>query len=669
MTNVEHLTSIPTLADLALKYGTICKDQHSHLLKLFADKSKQTGFADLLRDEGMVTQYQLELLMLIREYHIVRKSGEEFGAIAIEKGLATSLDINQALDLQQKEFKKSRRKKLIGDILVETRIITSKQKDLILNEQELFSKQYQATFYKAESAKENELKSRAGTRNRGIKIVVSSDHMTAWVQKLIPEKKTISLDQVKNSIMQSGIVNGVYPDSFIQCFLDSGVEKFPIARVDCYNMLKRKSCLDLYINGDNRKPLEKKKGEILTKQADTIIKIQAENLFGQNINAVAENDFTVRCGVNTRLSRDELKIVAVKSGIPSISASRKVYIHPVVHILEDADQRYGPIESYANVSVSGTITGAYPITAGKIRANEIRGAHIKAIGDVHAEVGITETVIHAQGDVHAKYLHNCRIETFRNVYIKNEIIDSHIRCGGKLDSPKCTVIASRIYAKAGVILSGAGSKRSVPNTIVAGCEHHAIGLVQTILDQMDSILRQLEELKEEKCNQESKAQKLFKKMIELKTFHDKAKKKKQVLLAELKENKKSLDQNTLGNIQKLILGYDKRMNSSLANLKTMNASKKEHDTNAEKLSEKISTFSIEVEKNILSHEKTLFAYLEKSKEAMGIPVIKIKGKAYAGTRFGGVYQTLTLEDDKNFFKVEELWPQGELPELKLTLGD
>ena len=50
--------------------------------------------------------------------------GEEFGKIAIEKGLATTEDINQALELQRKVFKKSRHKILIGYILVETRILT-----------------------------------------------------------------------------------------------------------------------------------------------------------------------------------------------------------------------------------------------------------------------------------------------------------------------------------------------------------------------------------------------------------------------------------------------------------------------------------------------------------------------------------------------------------------
>ena len=119
----------------------------------------------------------------------------------------------------------------------------------------------------------------------------------------------------------------------------------------------------------------------------------------------------------------------------------------------------------------------------------------------------------------------------------------------------------------------------------------------------------------------------------------------------------------MGNIQKLILTYDKRMSSSLVTLKTMNASKKEHDACVVELKKKISMFAAQAEKDILSHEKTLFAYLEKSKEKIGVPVIEIKGKAYAMTNLGGVYQIFSLTDEKEDFKVKELWHQEKSPEL------
>lgn len=664
----EVVDNIPTLPDLALKYGTISKDQHDYLIKLFTFKKERVDYEALLRDEGMATPYQLGLLKLIQEYQIIRKSGEEFGKIAIGKGLATDVDINQALKMQKKEFKKSRQKKLIGDILVETRILTTKQKDLILKEQALFTKHDYGLSREKNKPSEiaEEGRGQSPVKQFEISIIVSSDSMTAWLERGAPDETAITLEQIKNAVMADGIVNGVYPDPFIQCFLDAGVDKFPVARVERYDFLMPQNRFFVYIIGENGKPLEKKQGEVLIEQADASLKTQIKNVYGESVPPAAGNDFPVRCGGNTRWSRDKLKILAAKPGRPSFSAAQKVFVHPVVHVLEDADYRYGPIDPYADLSVSGTITGAYPVTTGKLSAGEIRGANIDAIGDIHIRVGITDATIRAEGDLHVRYVHNSIIETFGNVYVENEIIDAQIRCGGKFESPKCRVISSRIYAKGGVVLSGVGSERSKPSTIVAGGEHLAIARSVTILDKMNDIYSKLEILKEEKQDRAFQAEKIFQKMIELKTFHDKAKKKKDALLSEHDKKKGHINKKILTNIQKLILSYDRQMNSSLASLKTMNDSKKEHDTFVEELENKIAVFTTQVEKEILSHEKTLFAYLEKAKEKIGDANIDVKGKAYAGTVLGGVYQSLSISDDKSGFKVKEVLGQGPLPELQFT---
>ncbi|MDD9302157.1 MAG: hypothetical protein HUK40_07355 [Desulfobacter sp.] len=77
--------------------------------------------------QKMATQYQLGLLRLIQEYHLIRWKGEEFGKIAVKQGFATPGDIQKALEIQKKNFKASRLKKLIGDTLVENQVITARQ--------------------------------------------------------------------------------------------------------------------------------------------------------------------------------------------------------------------------------------------------------------------------------------------------------------------------------------------------------------------------------------------------------------------------------------------------------------------------------------------------------------------------------------------------------------
>lgn len=135
---MEREKQILSLPELARQYGTITAEQFKQINQLYSRKQQQedsVDWAELMLKQRFATIYQVGLLKLIQEYMILKKRGEEFGKIAIEKGFATSEDVNKALEFQKKEFKRAKIKKLIGDILVESRVITVKQKNTILKEQ------------------------------------------------------------------------------------------------------------------------------------------------------------------------------------------------------------------------------------------------------------------------------------------------------------------------------------------------------------------------------------------------------------------------------------------------------------------------------------------------------------------------------------------------------
>ncbi len=685
---MDHFENIPSLADLALEYGTITQDQHAYLVDLIHSKNKensQTTYEELLLDEKIVTRYQIELLKLIQDYHIIRQSGEAFGKRAVEKGFANADDITHALKIQKRAFKKSRNRKLIGDILVETHVITLKQKGAVLDEQAFIARRSREICKDkrpGEKSDTSDIKKpngsfsterqglqkdeTAGEKTEKLSISVSPDKMCAWIDVGNTEKEENSFIQVKDLISALGLVNGVYPDSIIQCFLEAGYSKFPIACVDCSDKLQKLNGYISYIDGAEAKPAEIRKGQILTEQTNTGLGVRAENVYGQAVYSASVYDFIVQCGGNTRFSKDGLKIKAKKTGVPSVSVDRKVYIHPVINVLEDADFRYGPVEPYANLSVSGTITGAYPIMAGSVKANEIRGGRLEAIGDLFSEVGITDATIRVQGDVHARYVHNSRIEAFGSVYIENEIIDSQIKCSGKLDCPRCRVISSEIYAKKGVVLAGAGSQRTASCSILAGGAHHVVGLAGAILDEIDGIMAGIESLKNDRQDLEFKAEKIFQKMIELKKFHDNAKAKKNRLSSEFEKNKDLPDKAILAKTQKLITAYDKRMNSSLGHLKALNDTKKEQDIAIKALDSKIVLSTEKAKKEIFLLERQLFAYIEAGRQDDGLPLIQIKGTVSSGTRLGGIFNQISISEEKKSIQAEERSDQEENLAIKIS---
>lgn len=735
---LEQLNEIPSLHGLALQYGTITNEQFTHIQNLSSLKEKEGGaidFGKLLLSHKFATGYQVGLLTLIRDYLIIKKRGEEFGQIAIEKGFASQEDVDKALEHQKKEFKRARIKKLIGDILVESRVLTVKQKNTILKEQTFLDSQadkifdsdqsnetdtsaeklndeklnlsdYEKQFLKirvldqefaasviekglaskrkieiAQKVQETEFKKKNKIQILGnimvelnhlteeqknlvlkeqerienidqvatgsaIHVSISQDQMEAVV-KIKKDVKNINLKELKQALESRGIQYGIYPDAILQCNLDMGNTEFIVAKQDFSLELIKTRKAEYLFNNIQIDSEAKKKGATLAELrilGDTYLK---KDLFGKNIKQTNGHNLTFRCASGTRLSKDKAKAFAGKTGFPSLSIERKLYIHPTINVLEDADLRYGQLEAFANLNISGVLTGAYPVTAGNIIAREIRGARIEAIGSINSEIGITDATISAQGDIHARYLHNCRIETFGNIYIENEIIDSQIFCSGKIDSKKCRVITSTLYGKKGIELAGVGNSRTMSCLIGAGTEHHILEKVKQINLEIRDISIQLDELKENLDEKDHQVNKIFQKMIELKIFHDRSKLKKEKLSTEFKKKKEEYKKENLKNIVSLINNFKKRISSSLSTLKKLNETKKKHEKEKVLLEKKIKNLKPKIKKEISELQVDMFSFFEWTRKQDNLSQIKIHGKVFPGTILKGIFSSFEVTSEKN----------------------
>lgn len=751
---MPHTEDIPTLASLALQYGTLDQDQYRHLTALHALREKEKNpidYGELLLAQKFATRYQIGLLKLIQEYHIIKKRGEEFGRIAIEKGFATKIDVQKALSFQKEEFKRARVRKLIGDILVESRVITAKQKNYILKEQLLLEQQaekiysakqknelpletknkkevsqsleedselsdYEKKFLRIkvldrefaasltekglaterevaiaqrvqeeEFEKKNTLKvlgdvmvsmafiteeqkniilmdqnrsvgtaTESEVKEPNIQVIISPDKMMAGIKIGTNYLSETTVPDIKNLLKSHGITNGIYSDALLQSQLNLGNLNFAVARSDFSSKLITAKKFIFHLETNLTERGEKRKGDTLVEQDLSPNTLVVKDVFGKESHQDCGQKTVIRCGTGTRLSQDGASFLAAKTGIASLSIEGKLFVHPIIHVLEDADLRYGPLEPYANLSISGVLTGAYPITAGTIKAREIRGARIESIGTIRVDVGITDTIIRSQGDIHARYLHNCQIETFGNVYIKNEIFDSKITCSGKIDSPGCRIISSRLFAKRGVSLAGAGSEKTKPCTISSGGEHHLLEIGRSIYQEIDRLSSKLETLKGKKEEQKQLSKKIFQKMIELKIFHDRAKTKKKLLALEFKKNKDTFNKSKLKNIIKLISNFETRVEKSIASLKEMNKAKKTHDQTTAKLEDKINSLLPKTKAAISELEEKVFLFFEWARYQENITQIDISGKAYPGTMFSGIFSSLKIDSNMENFSLVEM---------------
>ncbi len=731
---------IPSLTSLALQYGTISEEQYRHIKSLQGLKKKNPRDpGTLLLAHQFATRYQIKLLGLIRDYLIIKKSGETFGRIAIEMGHAAPGDVKTALAAQREAFRKNRIK-MIGDILVDKGIMTPEQKNEILTEQralesatddildpppiaqepdsapptlsayekhflkvKVLDREFAATAVEKNYAtrrqirvarqlqedafkKDNQLKIlgdimvemgfmeaaqrdeilREQARQDGgetpsdqqdvpdIRVELPDHGMEARV--ILRKGASPGLDQIKSALADQGISTGIYPDALIQAHLDEELSTFPVAQMDFSPQLMTQIQSRLlwdHANVLDALPDVRQKGSPLVKESPLEAPYEKTTVRGEKCTLDRGKDVGYRCGSGTRRARSSMGIVADKTGIPHASIERKIHIHPTIHVLEDADLRYGPLEPYARITVSGVITGAYPVTAGDVRAREIRGAVIDAVGDVTTRLGISDATIRTQGRVKARYLHNCRIESFGSIVVEKEIFDSTLLTSGKIDAPQCRIINSTLHAKQGITLKGIGSEKTQPCIVGAGGEQHMVALFKKLNEKIDEVKETERRLEKKLALQKKMSQKVFQKMVELKIFHDRAKKKKKALVKEFQLKGKKIPEDKQKNILKLISNFETRMENSVRTLKRRNLQRKKLEAVQLKLKKKLEALAPEIQKQILSFEQDRIAFYEWARTKQGNPVIKIGDKAFQGNILKGVFSQLTLETDALSFRVEE----------------
>ncbi|MCG8565752.1 MAG: FapA family protein, partial [Desulfobacterales bacterium] len=677
---------------------------------------------------------QVELLRLIHDYLVIKKSGEEFGRIAVEKEYATPTEVKDALAVQRESFRKSRLKKMIGDILVTAAVISPDQKDEILTEQADLEREahrilapsptqgpdpaelsdYERRFLKIQVldrefaaralekgfatereiilaqrvqedafGKDNQLKLlgdimvsmgcleegqkntilQEQNRSHGpspspkadqpdLTLTPSEDAMEARVEIHAPDR--VDLARIKAEAKEKGISQGLYPDALLQAHLDAGLTDFPVACLDHSDTFMAQAGCQLKLASDAT--TETPKGTPLATQARHPVGYGKTDLTGSHQTRPPGKDTGFRCGGNTRAAREGIGIVASKTGIPHLSLERRIFVHPIIHILEDADLRYGPIEGHAHITVSGVLTGAYPITAGMIKAREIRGAVIEAQGDITTRLGISDATIRTQGRVTARYVHNCRIESLGDIHVEKEVLDSTLLTSGAMTSPGCRIINSRVHAKGGVDLKGVGSNKTRPCIVSAGTEHHMVALHRGLLKKMDGVRKKEREFQEKIDQQKKESQKMFQRMVELKIFHDRAKKKKERLAQEIKRSAKKISKDKQKNILKLISNFETRMEKSIHTLKQFNLKKKKYDAEKTKLEKKLNLLRPTLEKKILSLEQDRIAWFQWTRNQKSNPEIKIHGTAFQGNIFQGVFTDQALAADTHFFSAKETAP-------------
>lgn len=656
--------SIPSFASLALQYDMVSQEQLNEADR-FIEEKKVSGVPCSLEEallfNKIITQHQVNLLKVIRDFLIVRKKSEQFGSIAVNRGYATAQQIKYALVKQQQLFREKKIRKMVGDLLVEAGVLTVAQQQAVVKDQQAVTT----------GKGDNESSEEEISDNEKIEVTLLPDAMEAWVKVVADSNLSVSdtsgsniqapavpdrpvtLMAIKSALEKRGVVNGILSDAILQCHIDRK-DDFFLAAVGEYHCNHRPEYQFNFDKIVSETAIKKNRTIALLKSEK--VKITREDLFGRldesvltvgtplsvESTSIAALHPLFRCANGVSLSEDGTRVISEQSGYPALSIEKRLYIFPVVNILADADTHFGPIDSYASVNVAGILTGAYPVNAGQVRAREIRGAKVSSTGDISVEIGITSSHIRTQGSVRAKYIHNSRVEAFGDVVVEHEIVDSTVIISGECNTSCGRIIASKISAKMGIRAASVGSNITDPCYISAGREDHIVRHTLQITSQIANARKELDDLTEEKKMIDEKIKELFKKMVELKVAHDRAR-AESLELTEVNEKSALLTD-----------ALKKQMEEAVDALKRYNQQKKKLEHSLEKTEKSIIRIRPKVEQEIMELELDRRRFLKWAESKPAVPEISISGRLSEGTIIKGIFSSLAVNEDLiNIRLVEE----------------
>ncbi|OQY13739.1 MAG: hypothetical protein B6I31_00560 [Desulfobacteraceae bacterium 4572_19] len=613
---------------------------------------KEESGAIPVNDPNFLDENEAGITDLERQYRKTLNRDRSFIEIAISKGFTSQLEIDRALLKQEMEYTIRKLLRTINEILIEEKHITEKQCD------EVFEVLKQKINKKTDSSDV----SMEHLRDF-IKIVVSEDKLSAYIQIKKDIKDKVSVAFIKGLIDEKKITLGVIDKQKIADFIKNGLSALSTLKIA--QGIRPQTVNDISVdylfesNGvagkkTSGKPPSVIKGDTIAKLEQMIQGMPGKDIFGNMIAPPPLADASLMCGNGVRLANNKKTLIASISGTPCKTLDGKFNVFSKTIIHEDADVRTGPIKGKTNIYIAGTLTGAFPVSGGTLSANEIRGANAKLTGDVTIATGITDAVIVTQGNVSAKYILNSKISAFLDVTVENEIIDSTVLTSGKCKVEKSRILASDITAKKGVFAVGIGSNGTQACNITVGTEGH----IQSEINKIDTSIYKLRSKLDDKENKKS----------EFKALRDKINKKTKKLNAINSKAGKiltSLQKQTQNDKTKsLIEEVTAKKDETIVSLKKLGKEKKSVGKKIIKITKLIETISPGIQLAIVKLQKKKEVFLDWAKNKQGIPEIRVTGQVKKGTLFNGLNATVTIDEDCKNILSKEVKNQEEMVVIK-----
>jgi len=659
------------MGKLAVKYKFVDEEQIQEALSIqkqeLLDGNKKL-LGEILVSQGMMSQNQLDFLLSIQKVIETRKMDRKFGMIAVKNDFVTQEDIEHALMEQKKDYEKTKIVKMIGDILVESNVMTRDQCDAILKKQQRFE-EIDTTEPETSEMPDSP---RTSVNDAYLSLTVSEDKLNAILT--INKESTVSftVQDIQDYLEEKGIKYGIVDDEKISDYLENkeGFDtplkvaegKSPDTGSDAsikyyfdtdplkIGTVKDGGAIDFKDRGDIP---QVKKGDLLAEKIPAVEGAAGHDVYGRYLTVSKTKDTTLRKGKGTSISEDKLKIYAETDGVPEISAVGKVYVSPRLEISGGVGLKTGHVDFDGKIDVIGTIQSGYRVRGNSLKANEILKAEIEMDGDISVHGGIIGAKIKGGGNISAMYVHESDIEVLGDVLVEKEIIDSKINTSGVCIARSGPILSSRVSAKKGIQAIQIGSEISKPCSL-------GIGYDEKVKEDIDAI-KEIIPLKKQKQTEYNRRIKeienepgIIEKVIaDMAQVQDRTVVKRRKLSEEIEKLEDSGDKSQLEGAKAKLSELDIEIENRENKLESLFNKQDQITNEINDLTQKIEDSNTEIK----DLREKISEIVEWSTSEKGIPEVKVSDVIFADTTIRGIYSSLKLNQNQKNVLIKEDIPK------------
>ena len=663
--------SYSVIGKLAVKYKLVSDEQIQKALSI-REEGERAGqkllLGEVLVAQKMISQAQLDFLFSVQKMVETRKLDGKFGAIAIRKEFTTRDEINKALEEQNRVFKETKTIKLIGDILVESKVLTENQRDAVLKRQKRVEKVTSAE-QKSPDVPDSEEQVESDVE---FNLNVSEDKLNAFISIKREVSGPITIDNIKNFLQMKGIECGIVDDAQIAEYLkiiDNKKEALKIAEgkppepgkdahIKYYfetdplkvGAIKEGGAIDFKDRGDIP---HVKEGDLLVEKIPVVEGRPGKDVYGIPIPPQKPNDIKLKHGKGTKISDDRLKIIAKIDGMPEISVMGKVYVSPQLKISGDIGLKTGHVDFDGKIDVSEAIQNGFCVKGNSLTAKEILKAEIDMSGDIVVYGGIIGATIKTGGNIRAMYIHESRIEAYGDVIVEKELIDSKVDTSGACIVNKGAILSSTVGAKKGIRAISIGSEISKPCNLMVGEDERIKNEIDMLKEavllkkQYHKKLRsRLEKIKDE-------PKKIERQIAEMAQEQDKTMVRKRNIEDKIKELKDTGNKIQMEDAEAELKNLVSEMKIGEENLDNLFNKQEQFTEEIPDIQKKITDTKAEIKKMKFK----ISEIIQWSAREKGIPEVRIKDIIFADTTINGFYSSLKLTQDYKCVLIKEFIKQ------------